>query len=88
MVLHSLRREATAALASQILSYPDGVYPIDRAVAEERHEMPGQIATVVLDRRALALHDVLEMVDVGVRGLLEGPSFRAWSHDLALDHSP
>jgi hypothetical protein len=38
---------------------------VDRSLPEERHEVAAQVPAVVLDRGALALHHMLQVIDVG-----------------------
>ncbi len=62
-----------------------GVDPVDGPVAEERHEVTAQMSAVVLDRGALALHHVLQVIDIGVAGLLQGAPGCSGHDHVALD---
>jgi hypothetical protein len=48
-------------------------------------QVPAQVAAVVRHRRALSLHDELEVLDVRLAGLGHGPPLRAGDHDVGLD---
>ena len=47
--------------------------------------MAAQVAAVVLDRRALTLHDALEVVDVGAAGLADRAALGSGDDDLGGD---
>jgi hypothetical protein len=58
---------------------------VDWTLAEERHEVAAQVSAVVLDSGALALHHMLQMIDISVPGLPQRAS-RGCGHDhVALD---
>jgi hypothetical protein len=77
VVLDRLARQALALLGQQVGGNPGGVDLLQRLLAEERAEVLAQVAAVVRERRALALHHVLEMIDVGPPGLIDRPPLRA-----------
>jgi hypothetical protein len=76
VVLDRLGRESVAFLGQQVALHAGAIDLVQRPAAKERREVLAQVAAVVGDRRALALHHVLEMVDVGRAGLLHGPPRR------------
>ena len=80
MVLDGLAREPIVALSLQVSGDEALVDSVERTVAEERLEMAAQVSAVVLDRGALALHHMLEVVDVLLPRLDDGPSLPA-GHD-------
>jgi len=88
LVLHRLGGEPVGALSLQVAGDPRFIYPIERPVAKEGLEMTAYIAAVVLDRRALSLHHVLQVVDVQVAGLGDGASLAGRAHDGVLLHAP
>jgi hypothetical protein len=57
---------------------------VQRSASEERLQVAAQVAAVVLKRRALALHDVFEVLQVG---LADGAPLRAGDHGLGGDPS-
>jgi hypothetical protein len=61
---------------------------VERPLAEERRDVAGHVAAVVLDRRALALHDVFEVVDVFRTGLGDRPLLPARHDDGVGIHAP
>jgi hypothetical protein len=85
VVLDGLRGQALLALALEVSRDARRVDLVDRPLAEERHEMPAQVPAVVLDRGVLALHDVLQVIDVGAAGLLDGSPGRSGNDHVALD---
>ena len=87
VVLDGLARQSAALLREQIARDSRGVDLLPRALAEVRRPVLAQVAAVVGDRRALALHHVLEVVDVGRAGLLDRPALGA-GDDLLCLHAP
>ena len=55
VVLDGFRGQALLALALEVPRNVRRVDLVDRPLAEERHEMPAQVPSVVLDRGVLAL---------------------------------
>lgn len=64
-----------------------GLNAVETALAEVRHEVAAQVAAVVLDRRALALLDRGEVLDVARARLREGLPLRPADDDGTLLHA-
>jgi len=87
VVLDRLGGESVALLGEQVALDAGAVDLVERPAAEERREVLAQVATVVGDRRALTLHDALEVVDVRGAGLLDGAAGGA-ADDGRVRHQP
>jgi hypothetical protein len=87
VVADRLGRQALALLGQQVVRDEGAVDLVHWPCVEERDEVAAQAAAVVVDRRALALHDVLEVLDVERAGLLDRLARRAGQHDLGA-HQP
>ena len=75
----------SVALALEVLRDLGCVDLVDRPLAEERHEVAAQMSAVVLDRGALALHHVLQVIYIGAAGLLQCAPGGCGHDDVALD---
>jgi hypothetical protein len=71
VILDGLAREAAAPLVLEVAHHVLRLDLGQRAVAEVRRQVPREVAAVVLDRRRLAFHDVLEVIHVAATGLAE-----------------
>jgi hypothetical protein len=85
VVLDRLARQAARALLLEVGGDPRWVDAIDWRLPEEALEMTPQIAPIVLDRRALAIHHVLEMVDVERASIGEGLTFGSGEDEVVVD---
>jgi hypothetical protein len=75
---------ATGALGRQLVPM---LVAGNHEVAEMRDEVAAQVAAVVLDRRALALLDRREVLDVSLARLGDGRSLGPANHDELLLHA-
>jgi hypothetical protein len=84
-VVDRLGGQARVALGAQERLDGRRVDLVQRAVGEERREVQAQVAAVVADRRRLALHDELQVLDVGLAGLGHGAPLVARQDGVGLD---
>jgi hypothetical protein len=64
VVRHGFHREAGASLRRDVVAHVAWLDRTERSPSEEGPEMPPQHDPVVLNCRALALHDLLEVPEV------------------------
>jgi hypothetical protein len=88
VVLDGLGRQAVAALGMEVGLDLGGVDAIHRPVTEGRRQMAAQVPAVVGDRRALALHHVLEVGDVSVARLADRPPLALCDHERRVEATP
>jgi hypothetical protein len=85
VVLDRLARQAILLLDLEVGLDVGAVDLVQRPAAEERRHVPAQVPAVVLQRRALALHDVLEVLEVELARLGHRVPLRAGDDRLRRD---
>jgi len=85
VVVNCLGRQPRVPFGAQVALDLAGLDSVHRSVAEEGSQMAAQVATVVGDRRALALHHLLEVRDVGITRLADGPPLALGHHGRRVD---
>jgi len=83
--VNCLGRQPRVPFGAQVALDLAGLDSVHRSVAEEGSQMAAQVATVVGDRRALALHHLLEVRDVGITRLADGPPLALGHHGRRVD---
>jgi hypothetical protein len=81
----SLARQAACALVLEIGGDHGRVDPVDRRFPEEPLEVSAQVAAIVLDRRALAVHHVLQVIDVERASVGECLTVGGGEHEVVVD---